>query len=106
MSNWTVSQVYLYLLALFTLAILLFNFVSLTISIPDYLWPGPGWISDFSAEPGFESARSELFTRKYGVWPDSTEPEHMEKLAAIDQGEVNKLIEKVHIYFLRLARKS
>jgi len=30
----------------------------------------------------------------------------MEKLAAIDQGEVNKLIEKVHIYFLRLARKS
>jgi len=129
MSNWTVSKVYLYLLALITFSVLLFNFVSLTSSIPDLISPGPGWVTDFA------TARNDLFLRKYGVWVDMSKSEHVGKLTEIDEEEVEKFMEErqkeameqnraihlrsvirhgfsfiillpVHIYFFRLARKS
>lgn len=129
MSNWTVSKVYLYLLALITFSVLLFNFVSLTASIPDYISPGPGWVTDFP------SARNDLFMRKHAIWPDMANPEHVEMLAALDEDEIKGFMEErqletvrqnramhlrniirhgfsfiillpVHIYFFRLARKS
>jgi len=129
MSNWAVSKVYLYLLALITFSVLLFNFVSLTRSIPDYISPSPGWVTDYA------SARNEVFVRKHAVWPDMTNSEHVQKLAELDENEIEELIERrqleetertrdmhlrniirhsfsflillpVHIYFFRLARKS
>lgn len=97
-------------------------------SIPDFISPLPGWITDFA------SARNELFIRKYAIWPDMENPEHMEKLAKINEDEVKEFIEEgrietieqnramhlrsiirhgfsfiillpVHIYFFKLARK-
>ncbi len=126
--NNLVAKVYLYLLALVTFLVLLFNFVSLTVSIPDYISPGSGWVTDFS------SARNDLFMRKYTLWPDITKPEHVQKLAGIDEDEIQKFIEErqfeaikqnranslrkiirnalsfilllpIHIYFFVLARK-
>jgi len=129
MNNWTVSKVYLYLLALITFSVLLFNFVSLTASIPDYISPTPGWVTDFP------SARNEIFMRKHTLWPDMANPDHVQKLAELDEEEIKEFMEErqnetirqnramhlrniirhgfsfiillpVHIYFFRLARKS
>lgn len=129
MSNWTVSKVYLYLLALITFSVLLFNFVYLTATLADYIAPSTGWIMDFA------SARNDVFMRKHAVWPDMANPEHIQKLAELDENEVKKFMEDrqqetirqnretyfrliirhgfsfivllpVHIYFFRLARKS
>ncbi len=129
MSNWTVSKVYLYLLALITFSVLLFNFVSLTASIPDYITPAPGWVTDFT------SARNEMFVRKHAIWPDIENPDHVQKLAEFDEEKVKEFLEEsqletirqsraihlrsiirhgfsfilllpVHIYFFKLARKS
>lgn len=129
MSNWSASKVYLYLVALITFSVLLYNFVTLTSSIPDYLSPAPGWVSDYA------SARNELFMRKHGVWPDLTNQEHIQKSAELDENEIKKLMEEkqleairqtrninrrsiirhgfsfiillpVHIYFFKLAKKA
>lgn len=129
MSGWTVSKTYLYLLALITFSVLLYNFVALGASIPDYISPSMGWVIDYA------SARNELFFREYGYWPDSANPEHMEKIAAFTSEEVEEfrnirqaeviqqnrdmnlrnvirhgfsflILLPVHIYFFKLARKS
>jgi len=129
MSNWSVSKVYLYLLALITFSVLLYNFVSLTSSIPDYISPLHGWVMDYG------SARNELFMRTHGTWLDPANPEHAKKLAAITDEEIKEFMDKrqqeaiqqnramnlrnilrhgisfmvllpVHLYFFRLARKS
>lgn len=129
MSNWTVSKVYLYLTALITFSVLLFSFVSLAASIPDYIFPFQGWIIDY------DGARNELFMRKHAVWPDMTNREHIQKLAELDENEVEEFMRErqkenirqsrgmhlrsiirhgfsfiillpIHIYFFKLARKS
>lgn len=129
MSNWTISKVYLYMVALITFSVLLFNFITLARAIPDYFFPSPGWVMDYA------SARNELFFREHGYWPDPQDQEHQEKLAALTpedvedfrnerQAEVvqqnrymhlNNIIRHafsfiillpLHIYFFRLARRS
>ena len=96
MSNWAVSKVYLYLLALITFSVLLFNFVSLTRSIPDYISPSPGWVTDYA------SARNEVFMRKYAVWPDMTNAEHVQKLAELQDNEIEELIERRQLSLIHI----
>jgi len=129
MSNWTVSKVYLYVLSLITFSVLLFNFVSLTNSIPGLISPEPGWATDYI------SSRNELFSRRYSIWPDVNNEDHATKLAGISEADVEEFIAQreqemlalnrdnhirniirngfsfvillpVHIYFFVLARKS
>lgn len=84
MSNWTISKVYLYIVALITFSVLLFNFITLARAIPDYFFPSPGWVMDYA------SARNELFFREYGYWHDSQDPEHLDKLAAFTAEEIEE----------------
>lgn len=128
-NNWTISKIYLYLVALITFSVLLFNFIILARVIPDYFFPLPGWIMDDF------SVRNELFMRKYGHFPLTDDPEHTEKLIAFTPNEVEEFRNKrqaeivqqnrqthlneiirnlfsfilllpLHVYFFKLARRS
>ncbi len=124
MSNWTVAKVYVYMVALITFIVVLFNFIQLVRSIPEYLFD-----VSYSYKMSYMDARNELYMRKYGKYPDTKEtPEFSEE-------EIKKLIDEryqedinrqksytlknivtngvsflvllpIHIFYFRLARKS
>lgn len=124
MSNWTVAKVYVYMVALITFIVVLFNFIQLVRSIPEYLFD-----VSYSFKMSYMDARNELYMRKYGKYPDTKETlefseEEIKKL--IDeryQEDINRqksytlknivtngvsflVLLPIHIFYFRLARKS
>jgi len=128
-NNWTISKLYLYLIALITFLILLFNFIILVRVVPGYFFSTSSWEMDRM------SARDQLFVEKYGQWPIPDDPEHIKKMATITPEEIeyyrNKRLSEdiqrnkqmhlkdiirnlfsfiillpLHIYFFKLAKRS
>lgn len=117
MGNWSISRIYLYLVALITFVVLLSNFIGLVRSIPDYFLGGE---MDGPATPisrGFYSIgpdKSEItYTDKEMqayLEERKEESQKMQKRIYLRNMLTNTLsflvLLPIHIYYLKLAFKT
>lgn len=118
MGNWTVSRIYLYLVALITFTVLLSNFIGLVRSIPDYLLGGemygpatPVRQELYSSNPD----KPEMITyteeeMKAYLEERNKESQRIQKSIYLRNIVTNTLsflvLLPIHIYYLKLAFKS